>query len=71
MTAEVLTPAFTLESLTLFDVYQGAGVAEGNKSLAFALNFRSMERTLTDDEVGSVFARLQEKLKASGWQLRG
>ncbi|GAA3382724.1 phenylalanine--tRNA ligase subunit beta [Cryptosporangium minutisporangium] len=39
-----------LESLRLFDVYTGAQVGEGRKSLAFALTFRAPDRTLTVEE---------------------
>jgi phenylalanyl-tRNA synthetase beta chain len=39
-----------LESLRLFDVYEGAQVGEGRKSLAFALRFRAADRTLTVEE---------------------
>ncbi|KJR06760.1 phenylalanine--tRNA ligase subunit beta [Gordonia sihwensis] len=39
-----------LESISLFDVYVGAQVGEGNKSLTFALTFRAADRTLTEDE---------------------
>ncbi len=41
-----------LESVSLFDVYRGAGIGEGARSLAFRLRFCSPERTLTDEEVG-------------------
>ncbi len=40
-----------LESIRLFDVYQGPQVGEGKQSLAFALRFRAMDRTLEDGEV--------------------
>lgn len=40
-----------LESIRLFDVYTGAQIGEGRKSLAFALRFRAPDRTLTDAEV--------------------
>ncbi len=46
-----------LESVRLFDVYRGPGIAEGTRSLAFRLRFCSPERTLTDEEVGSLRAR--------------
>jgi phenylalanyl-tRNA synthetase beta chain len=59
-------PALTVESVEVFDVYQGAGVGEGKKSLAFALSFRSAERTLTDDEVNAVFAKIQQEIVADG-----
>ncbi len=39
-----------LESVRLFDVYTGAQVGEGRRSLAFALRLRAMDRTLTDAE---------------------
>lgn len=39
-----------LESLSLVDDYRGAGVAEGAKSLTFALRFRAPDRTLTAAE---------------------
>ena len=42
-----------LESVRLFDVYSGAQVGEGHKSLAFALRFRAPDRTLTVDEVSA------------------
>ncbi|EFK98778.1 phenylalanyl-tRNA synthetase, beta subunit [Streptomyces sp. SPB78] len=39
-----------LESLRLFDVYTGDQLAEGHKSLAYALRFRAADRTLTVEE---------------------
>ena len=35
----------------MFDVYSGEQVGEGRRSLALALSFRSLERTLTDEDV--------------------
>ncbi|NOK60488.1 MAG: phenylalanine--tRNA ligase subunit beta [Chloroflexi bacterium AL-W] len=40
-----------LESLTLFDIYEGPQVGEGKRSLAYRLAFRAMDRTLSDTEV--------------------
>jgi phenylalanyl-tRNA synthetase beta chain len=40
-----------LESLTLFDEFVGQGIAEGSRSLAWALTFRHPERTLKDKDV--------------------
>jgi phenylalanyl-tRNA synthetase beta chain len=40
-----------LESAAVFDVYKGAPIADGFKSVAFALSFRHSERTLTDEEI--------------------
>ncbi|MBI3884696.1 MAG: phenylalanine--tRNA ligase subunit beta [Opitutae bacterium] len=58
--------AFAVESVEVFDVYTGAGLPAGKKSLAFALSFRSQERTLTDDEVNTVFQRIQKDIAADG-----
>lgn len=58
--------SLAVEAVEVFDVYSGAGVGEGKKSLAFALSFRSAERTLTDDEVNAVFAKVQKEIVADG-----
>src|SRR5207237_4854330 len=42
-----------LESVELFDVFRGKNVPAGQKSLAYALTYRSEERTLTDAEVNA------------------
>ncbi len=63
--------AFALERVSVFDVYHGKGLPEGKKSLAFALVFRSAERTLTDAEVNAVFAKIQDAVvKDSGYAIR-
>lgn len=62
---------FAVESVVVFDVYQGAGLPEGKKSLAFSLVFRAAERTLTDEEVNVVFSKVQEELTATtSYQIR-
>jgi phenylalanyl-tRNA synthetase beta chain len=53
-----------LESVQLFDVYRGRSIPEGRKSLAFALRYRARDRTLEEDEVGAVHARVEEALRA-------
>ena len=54
-----------LETVTLFDVYQGTQIAAGKKSVAFSLYFRSAEATLSDADIdpvlNKIFARLEEK----------
>jgi len=63
--------AFALESIDVFDVYQGAGLSEGKKSLAFSLVFRAPDRTLTDDEVNTAFNKLLDELvKTTPYQIR-
>jgi phenylalanyl-tRNA synthetase beta chain len=58
--------AFAVEHVGVFDVYQGKGLPDGKKSLAFSLVFRSAERTLTDDEVNAVFGKIQKDISADG-----
>ena len=52
-----------IESVRLFDCYRGAPVAPGRKSLAFTIAYRAADRTLTDDEVNALHARLREHLR--------
>lgn len=47
-----------IESVLLFDVYRGKGVAEGTKSLALGLILQEFSRTLTDLEVQQVVDRV-------------
>jgi phenylalanyl-tRNA synthetase beta chain len=47
-----------LESVTLFDIYRGAPVPEGHKSLAFHLVYRDPAATLTDKRVDDAHARV-------------
>jgi phenylalanyl-tRNA synthetase beta chain len=52
-----------LESVRLFDVYKGPQVADGMKSAAFNLIYRSPERTLTDEEVSAERDKLLSALE--------
>lgn len=52
-----------LEDVELFDVYKGAQVPEGMKSVAFALTFRAAERTLKDEDVNIAMERILKNLK--------
>jgi len=63
--------AFAVERVAVFDVFQGAGLPAGRKSLAFSLVFRAADRTLTDDEVNAAFARIQDEVvKGTTWTVR-
>lgn len=60
-----LCPAdFYLKHLHVFDVFQGQGLPEGQKSLGFEIAFVSDSRTLKDAEVNAVFNDLQKELEA-------
>ena len=60
-----------IESLSLFDCYRGKQIPTGKKSLAFAVRYRSKEKTLTDQEVEEVhFKIIKELEKAFNAKLR-
>ena len=52
-----------LRSIRLFDVYRGTGVPEGKKSLAFSLELRADDRTLTDTDSETVTKNVLEALE--------
>jgi phenylalanyl-tRNA synthetase beta chain len=61
-----------LEHARPFDEYRGAQVSDAHKSVAFALTFRSPERTLTDAEVDEVMAAIKialEKKHGAGFRI--
>jgi phenylalanyl-tRNA synthetase beta chain len=58
--------SFAVERVAVFDVYQGKGLPEGKKSLAFSLILRAADRTLTDPEVNAAFAKIQQEITADG-----
>jgi phenylalanyl-tRNA synthetase beta chain len=51
-----------LRSVVLFDIYRGAPLADGEKSLAYRLTFQSPERTLIDDEIDTAMSSLSRGL---------
>jgi phenylalanyl-tRNA synthetase beta chain len=51
-----------LEHVAPFDVYVGAGVAAGLRSVAYRLRFRAPDRTLTDAEVDDAVRRILRRL---------
>jgi phenylalanyl-tRNA synthetase beta chain len=56
----------------IFDVYEGPPLPEGKRSLAFAVQFQSPEKTLTDGEVAVARERLVRRLQHElGAELRG
>ncbi|MCR5484675.1 MAG: phenylalanine--tRNA ligase subunit beta [Clostridiales bacterium] len=59
-----------LESIALFDVYEGAQIPSGMKSVAFNLVMRSADKTLTDDEADTAVKRAVKALGELGITLR-
>jgi phenylalanyl-tRNA synthetase beta chain len=59
-----------LEAVELFDLYRGAQVPAGKKSLAFGLRLRAADRTLTDAEADALVAAVLARLKGVGAEMR-
>ncbi len=60
----------TLEDYELFDLYKGPNIPEGTVNLAFSLNLRAKDRTLTQEEVEEKIELLKNKLADIGGRLR-
>jgi phenylalanyl-tRNA synthetase beta chain len=53
-----------LDRCVLFDVFEGGTLGDDTKSLAFSLEFRAPDRTLTDDEAEAVVRRIVARLES-------
>lgn len=51
-----------LTRLDLFDIYSGVGIPAGKKSLAYSLMYRSLDRTLTDEEANGLHEAVKRKI---------
>ena len=62
---DVITGAASklLRDVKLFDIYRGVGIPEGKKSMAFSLELRADDRTLTDTDSEAVMAKVLSALK--------
>jgi phenylalanyl-tRNA synthetase beta chain len=65
-------PAFgaVFQEMSLFDVYSGAPIPEGKRSLAVTLTYRSSERTLTDVEIQAADQAFLGAIHSRGYELR-
>ena len=60
-----------ITSVTVFDVYEGKGIEEGRKSIAIAVTMQPKEKTMTDQEIDAVAARIVDEVgKKTGGALR-
>ena len=59
-----------LESYQLFDIYEGAQILAGYKSVAYSITFRAKDHTLTDDEVNATMKKILNGLQGMGIELR-
>ena len=61
-----------IADVRVFDLYAGKGIAEGQKSIAIAVRLQPDDRTLTDDEIDAVAAKVVDNVtKQTGGSLRG
>lgn len=54
-----------IEHVQIFDVYRGKGVPEGHKSIAVRIRYRSFERTLAEEEIAALHAKIIANLIAT------
>ncbi|MFT7184537.1 MAG: phenylalanyl-tRNA synthetase beta chain, partial [Oceanicoccus sp.] len=59
-----------IESVELFDIYRGKGIAEDKKSLSYKIDLRHKDRTLTDEEFKVAQSAVHDALAESGAELR-
>ncbi len=59
-----------VEQVSLFDIYQGGKIPTGKRSLAFAIRYRSPEKTLTDEQVNHLHRQIVLALSKKGALLR-
>jgi phenylalanyl-tRNA synthetase beta chain len=61
-----------ITGVTLFDVFEGGSLGEGKKSLAIEVTLQPREKTLTDEEIEAVAAKVVATVKkATGGEIRG
>lgn len=59
-----------LESVRLFDIYEGDQIKEGYKSIAYSLTFRDMTKTLNEEEVNATMKKILNGLESMKIELR-
>ena len=59
-----------LEETKLFDVYEGSNIPDGKKSVAFRINLRSNEGTLTDEQICRIIDKIVKSFNELGVTLR-
>ena len=52
-----------LKDVHLFDIYQGKGIEDGKKSVAYSMSFLNPEATLVDEDINKAFAKLVAALE--------
>ncbi|MDU1672059.1 MAG: phenylalanine--tRNA ligase subunit beta, partial [Bradyrhizobium sp.] len=61
-----------ITDVTVFDVYEGKGIEDGKKSVAIAVTLQPRDKTMTDEEIDAVAAKITADVgKKTGGTLRG
>ena len=53
-----------LERIVLFDIFTGAAIGPGRRSVAYSLTYRAADRTLTDEEANGYHEKVKAALRA-------
>lgn len=59
-----------LEECSLFDIYEGAQIKEGFKSMAYSIVFRAKERTLEENDISAAMKKIWNGLESLGIEIR-
>ena len=59
-----------LTDINIFDVYEGENVGNNEKSIAYSLTFNDNTKTLTDEEVNTLFEKIIKDVENKGYKLR-
>jgi phenylalanyl-tRNA synthetase beta chain len=66
-----ITGGRLVQDVDLFDIYEGEGIPDNKKSLAFHIIYQSYEKTLKDEEVDKIHRKIIRELeKNKNWQVR-
>ena len=61
-----------ITSVTVFDTYEGEGIEPGKKSIAIAVTIQPRDRTMTDQEIDAIAAKIVAEVgRRTGGSLRG
>ena len=59
-----------LENCQLFDIYEGAQIRSGFKSMAYSITFRAKDRTLEEGDITAAMKKIWNGLEALGIEIR-
>ena len=59
-----------LENCQLFDIYEGAQIRSGCKSMAYSITFRAKDRTLEEGDITAARKKIWNGLEALGIEIR-